>query len=185
MRRSVLLLPAVLLLGACSSGTLGSASPAVASSAGAPGAPSAPSSSGAAPSAGEDLVLDQQLTRTLYERLSSSSEAGVDALAAAQVAGNHPDYAYSVEECQVFLRDSGITDDFRLDAQPDVASMALDDGWALPDGRYAGLVPTGRVYALTVTFTESDVTGGAPQGQDTPVHVAVLDGEAFFFQPCE
>ncbi len=186
MRRPALLcLPAVLLLGACSSAESG-ADPNASAVAAAPTSTSeaAPTTT-AAPMTPDAPAADQALTRTLYDDLSQSTTGGLDALAAAQAGGNHPEYTYTVEECRTYLQSSGLTDAFRLTAVPDVDAMVPDPDWAVPDGRYQGLVPTGTIYVLPVTFEQSDPDLGPPQSSSSQVHVAVLDGQAYFFQPCE
>ena len=99
-------------------------------------------------------------------------------------ANQHPEHAYSVAECESSLRNQGLTDNYSVSAVPDVAAMAPDPGWALPAGRYTGLVPTGRRYILPLEFTQSDPAVGV-QTVNSQVHVTILDGTAYFFQDCD
>jgi hypothetical protein len=74
----------------------------------------------------------------------------------------------------------GLTDSYTASYVPEVASMALDPGWALPAaaGRYAGLVPSGRVYILPVQMSETDPQAGPPSDRTEQRHVAIVNGAA-------
>lgn len=195
MRRTVLI-AACLLTTACGSDSTdtaasGQVTPSATASVPPPPAPSSSSSAEApastptpAPSSTVDpIVADQALVRSLYYGHSQAFGSDLAAGAAYQAAHNHPDFAYTAEQCADFLASTGLTDAYTVSTVPDVAAMALDPGWALPASRYAGMVPSGRVYILPLEYSESDT--GFEDNHTDQVHVSVLDGAAYYFQPCE
>ncbi|WP_133378944.1 hypothetical protein [Klenkia marina] len=138
----------------------------------------------AAPTTEDPLLADQALVRTLFYGLSQSSMDGLQGFAEYMAGNNHPEFSYSVDECLTGIERSGATDNYRVDYVPDVASMAIDPGWALgaTSGRYAGLVPSGRNYILPVAINESDLSFS--NSTTAQMHASVLDGRAYFFFGC-
>jgi hypothetical protein len=196
MRRTALIAACLLSLTACAGGeteatssaaTNVSAMPestAATTSQSAASATAVTSSSTATPSPSADpIVADQALVRSLYYGHSQAFRGDLSAGAAYEAAHNHPDFRYTAEECASYLSGIGYTDAYTVSTVPDVAAMALDPGWALPASRYVGTVPSGRVYILPLTYSESDT--GFNDSHTDQVHVSVLDGAAYYFQPCE
>lgn len=184
MRRTALLcLPTALLLSSC--GSEGAARDAVVE---ATTAPAQTTTGEAAPTAQatttveNPLVADQALVRSLYYEFSQATLEGLQSYADFIVSNNHPDFTYSVDDCLTGFANMGFTDDFSVSFVPDVAAMAVDEGWALPSGRYEDLVPSGRVYIVPLEVSESDV--GYSNQSTQQVHVSIIDARAYFFQPC-
>ncbi len=179
MRRSTLIVPlgAILLAGCAESAAAPSADTA--------STPTSTSPISPTPVVEDPLVADQALVRSLYYDLTQAFNQGLDAAAAYDAAHNHPQTSYTTEECRDAFDETGYTDAYSLSAVPDVAAMAPDPGWALPDGRYAGVVPDGRTYIVPVTFDYSDPTLGIRDSFTNQLHVTVLDEAAYFFRPCE
>jgi hypothetical protein len=100
---------------------------------------------------------------------------------------NYPAYHYTPTECLAYVRNLGYTDSQTTACIPDMSAMALDPGWALPAavGRYAGMVPTGRIYILPVQQTDTDPNDNYNQTRTDQVHVAIVGGAAYLFQSCE
>ncbi|MEI4281450.1 hypothetical protein [Klenkia terrae] len=188
MRRAALVcLPTALLVAACSTTVAGSASPAPTTAA----SPSSTSSSAPAGPSGTDDPSDDDLNRArnlvdeLYAGLSSSTEGGLAAYADFLATHNHPEFSFGGPECLTFLQGLGLTDTYRALYTPDLVELDVDPGWQVPDGRYAGLAPDGDVYSVPITVDEADTATGSTGSYSATVHAAVLDDEAFFFQPCE
>jgi hypothetical protein len=151
-------------------------------------APSFSSPSQAAPTTVDPLAADQALVRTLYYDQTKAFERSLQAGAEFFAAHNHPQYAYTAQECLSFMQaGGGLTKDCRFEVVPDVASMALDPGWVLPEGsgRYAGLAPKGRIYILPVEMNETDPGAGINDKRTSQVHAAIVDSKAYYFMQCE
>jgi ABC-type Fe3+ transport system substrate-binding protein len=135
----------------------------------------------------DQLQADQGLVRTLFYNDSQASLQGLRADAEFVAANNHPDFGYTADECYSMLKKLGLTDAYNNTSVPDVAAMAPDPTWALSagSGRYAGMVPTGRVYILPVTTTQLDPNAGLNYTATNQVHVAVLDNRAYYFISCD
>jgi hypothetical protein len=147
-----------------------------------------PSTPAAAPSTAtptaDPLLADQVLVRSLYYNYSQTSGQGLMALAEFRAANSHPRTRYSANECLDQMQYSwGATDSYSISNVPDIASMALDPGWAVPSGRFQGVIPEGRTYILALEISETDV--GYSDAHTNQVHVSVLDGVAYYFQNCE
>ncbi len=56
---------------------------------------------------------------------------------------------------------------------------------AIPSGRYAGVVPSGSTYILTLAAQVRVPTAGYSDDTQQQVHVTVLDGRAYYYQICE
>lgn len=180
MRRAAVVLPLVLLAG-CTSTVAGSASPAPTTEA--PSSSSAGATASSTPQATEDLTELRTQVDELYLGLFASSGTSLQSVVDYYVAHNHPQFTYTSAECLTFFQGLGYTDAYRLSYAPDVDAIEPDPGWQVPDGRYAGLEPDGDTYLVPVEVRETDI--GYAADFEADVHVTVLDGEAYFFQPCE
>lgn len=180
MRRAAVVLP-LLLLTACTSTVTGSATPAPTT--GAPSSSSAGPTATSTPEESDDLTELRAQVDELYLGLFASSGSSLQSVVDYYVAHNHPQFAYTAAECLTFFQGLGYTDAYRLSYTPDVDAIAPDPGWQVPDGRYAGLVPDGETYLVPVEVRETDT--GYAADFEADVHVTQLDGEVYFFQPCE
>jgi hypothetical protein len=150
-----------------------------------PSSSAAPAPSQAAPVTEDPLVGDQALVRSLYYDHTQAFARGLEVGTTFIAEHNHPQTPYSAEECLMSYSANGITEAYTVSAVPDVTAMALDPGWALPGGKYTGAVPDGRIYILPVAETEFDPDAGIDFSGTSQVHVAILDGSAYYFKPCE
>jgi len=180
MRRAAVVLPLLLLAG-CTSTVAGTASPAPTT--GAPSSSSAGATASSTPEVPEGLAELRDQVDDLYLGLFASSGASLQSVVDYYVAHNHPQFAYTGAECLTFFQGLGYTDAYQLSYTPDLEEIAPDPDWQVPDGRYAGLAPDGDTYLVPVEVRETDT--GYDAGFEADVHVTVLDGEAYFFQPCE
>lgn len=173
MRGTVLLcLPLALLLSAC--GAENSRSPVFSEA------------TTAAPTTQDPFVADQALIRALYDGHSQAFSDGLDAAAAYTAENNHPDFAYTAEECRSAPLSAGLSTEYTETVVPDVAAMTLDPDWSLPDTRYAGLAPTGRTYIVPIEVTQNDPNAGlVDETYSAEVHATILNGVAYYFQTCE
>lgn len=134
-----------------------------------------------APTAPDDLA---PMVEELYAGMSSASRDGFPELVDYVLAHNHPLFAYTADECALGLIEAygAFEEGTAVNAIPYVDDLVPDDTW-VPGGRYAGEVPEGDIYALTVaTVVQNGDTAVSTQG---PAHVAVLDGAVWFFQRCQ
>lgn len=144
-------------------------------------------SSSATPTSVDPLPGDQALVRTLYYDDSQATNGDLRSEAEFIAAHNHPDFHYTSDECHAFFRQLGMTDSYVGSQVPDMAAMAPDSGWALPAsaGRYAGMVPSGRIYILPVHISETDTQTGLQSERTEQRHVAIVNDTAYYFQACE
>lgn len=124
---------------------------------------------------------DVQKIKQLWRRFSDSWAASTDAAYEYITQHNHP-----LKECtgEDWRDDRNLPDEYWSEIVVHEATIERDDGWPIPSGSNAGVVPDGRVYIMTVTATQ-----GAPTldvGEQTlEVHAAIdPDGEAYFFFDC-
>jgi hypothetical protein len=188
-RAGVLAATATVALGlaACGGGAANSASSTTPATTSATASAASPTTSQAAPTQTDPLVADQALVRSLYYAYSRSSDGTLADEAAFVATHNYPQFRYTAAECEAASRSASITDSDTWSAVPDVTAMAIDKGWALSpkSGRYAGMIPTGRAYIVPLQWSESDPSTGLNDSSPHQVHVAIVNGTAYFFVSCE
>ena len=135
----------------------------------------------------DPLIADQALVRTLFYNASHVAPGSFAARATFMSNAQLPGLSLQPTECLANVRNLGHADSQTTDYIPDVSAIDLDPGWALPAtvGRYAGMVPTGRIYISLVQQTDTDLNDNYNQTRTDQVHVAIVGGAAYFFQSCE
>jgi len=121
---------------------------------------------------------------SLYEAFGQSWNSGIDAGIAYIAEHNYPDFHFTTQECRsTYIGQAQIASISEI-IVPNGAEMVLDPAWRVPDGRYAGLHPSGRVYAVTLNYMYS-YNDGQPIANRELAHVAIVDDNAYFFHTCE
>lgn len=122
----------------------------------------------------------KRLWRGQSDAFSVSTQHGFSFMAA----NNYPGLGGSAEECRTFDDGYRAPDGYWQEIVVHDGTAERDDDWRMPDGPTAGQPLQGRVYILTVTFTEGE-PGYAPLTYVMELHTTVLpDGSAKFFVAC-
>lgn len=123
---------------------------------------------------------DKKLIKQLWRAASDASMADGATAARFTVDNAHPQARPSYEQCLAteghWVSEWILRDD----------TIERDDGWAVPGGVGAGVVPSGTIYIMKIDVTGYPRDMGSPSETElTEAHVAVLDGRAWHFPACE
>lgn len=124
---------------------------------------------------------DVKAIKALFRRYSDSWFGGEEVGFAYIEANNYPDEGCTAEE---FAEGWQVVDGFQEELVVDDSTVERDDGWPIPGGRAAGIVPEGRIYIMSAEIIDT-APGYSPTVQAAEIHATVLnDGKAYFFFGC-
>lgn len=130
-------------------------------------------------SAAGDFDADVAAILDLWDRYSISWLEGNEAAVQFILDNTYPGFGGTFPDCFDVVFPDGPEPGYGIAAFVDTASIFPDDGWVLEGGPFAGTVPEGRIYGMTVEFTEYWLDRD-PSVNEALVHVTLLPEPRFF-----